>query len=438
MHLYNKVNLKEFNMGIPKRKNNIDVYSDRETEKGVNVLNRRQELLDRITKSDSFLPDSLLHEDMDSGMLDYVKTTFKVISDGVPIPTIPRILTIQRWAEFSNNWDFSDEDGNVKLPFIAIIRKPDVQPGTNPVTQRTIPDRQTFHYATVPTWNGTQMGADVYKMPQPVAVDVSYEVVFVCNKLRELNKFNKIVLQKFSSRQSYTSIKGHYIPIVLDGIEDNTPMETLDGRRFYLQTYKFTMLGLLIDNEEFEVKPAISRAFLVNEFILDKPVSKKLLTGNTDITVSTFTTDGTTLSYSVGEPMTKLFNVYLDGQILNRNTQYLHITGTSRITFLGVPELGDVVTVHYYKGKKDKKVDNITTFLNNYGEVVQQITESFTFQSTSTVYQILSYDIDSFISLDINGILQEENTNFIIQNTKQIKLLGTPSIGSVINITYLH
>jgi hypothetical protein len=38
------------------------------------------------------------------------------------------------------------------------------------------------------------MGADIYKMPQPVAIDMSYEIVFVCNKLRELNKFNKNVI----------------------------------------------------------------------------------------------------------------------------------------------------------------------------------------------------------------------------------------------------
>lgn len=425
-------------MGIPKRKNNISVYGNKETERGSDVLNRRQELLDRITKSDSFLPDSLLHEDMDMGMLDYVKNTFKVISDGNQIPTIPRILTVQRWGEFSNNWEFSDEDGNMKLPFIAIIRRPEVQPGTNPSLQRTIPDRQTFHYATVPTWDGTQMGADIYKIPQPVAVDVSYEVVFVCNKLRELNKFNKVVLQKFSSRQSYTQIKGHYIPLVLDGIDDNTPMETLDGRRFYLQTYKFTMMGLLVDDEEFEVKPAISRAFLVSEFLTNKPVSKKTISGNIDITVTTITADGSTTSYSVGEPITKLFNVYLNGELLIRDLQYLHITGTSRITFLGAPENGDKITINYYRGKKDDTVDNINTFLNNYGKIVYLSTESITFTSNSTVFLQLSYDLDSLVSLDINGILQNENENFIIQNTKQIKLLGTPSVGSVINITYLH
>ena len=198
------------------------------------------------------------------------------------------------------------------------------------------------------------------------------------------------------------------------------------------------MLGLLIDSEEFEVKPAISRAFLVTEFITDKPVSKKTITGNVDITVCKITADGTTTSYSVGEPMTKLFNVYLNGELLTRDLNYLHISGTSRLTFLGAPENGDIITIHYYRGKKDTQVDNVNTFLNNYGKVVYLTTESITFTAESTVYLQLSYDIDSFISLDINGLLQEENSNFVIQNTKQIKLLGTPSIGSVIDITYLH
>ncbi len=51
-------------MGVPKRKNNIDVYGGKETYQGKQVIERRQELLDRITKSDSYLPDSILHEDL--------------------------------------------------------------------------------------------------------------------------------------------------------------------------------------------------------------------------------------------------------------------------------------------------------------------------------------------------------------------------------------
>jgi hypothetical protein len=251
-------------MGLPKRKNNIQVYGKIENEEG-SIIGRRKELLERITKSDTYLPDSVLHDDLDLGMLDFVKENFKVVSDGNQIPIIPKILTIQRWGEFTNNWTFSDDDGNIKLPFVAIVRKPDVQFGTNPAVQRTIPDRREFFYASVPTWDGNQLGADIYKIPQPIAVDITFDVTIVCTKFRDINKFNKVVLQKFSSRQSYTSVKGHYIPIVLDRIEDNTPMDTLDGRRFYIQNYTFTMLGFLIDEEEFEVKPAINRILTMVE-----------------------------------------------------------------------------------------------------------------------------------------------------------------------------
>lgn len=253
-------------MGIPKkRKNNIQVYGVNQDPDGPAIVGRREELLQRIIKSDTFLPDSILHDDLDLGMLDFVKENFKVISDGAQIPIIPKILTIQRWGEFTNNWSFSDEDGNAKLPFIAIVRKPDVQLGTNPAIQRTIPDRRNFFYATVPTWDGNQMGADIYKIPQPIAVDLTFDVTIICTKFRDINKFNKVVLEHFSSRQAYTTVKGHYIPIVMDRIEDNTPMDTLDGRRFYVQNYTFTMLGFLIDDEEFEVKPAINRALTMVE-----------------------------------------------------------------------------------------------------------------------------------------------------------------------------
>lgn len=224
-------------MAIPKRKNNIQVY------KGKELTERRQELLDKITKSDSYLPDSVLHDDLDSGMLDFVKTNFQVISGGTKIPVIPKIMTIQRWSQITNTWEFSDDDGNMKVPLIAIIRRPDVQPGSNPSIIRTIPERQNFHYASVATWNGTQMGADIYKIPQPIPVDITYEVTIVCTKFRDLNKLNQIVLRKFASRQAYTTVKGHYIPIILEKVEDNSPIDQIDGRRYYLQNYQFTMLG---------------------------------------------------------------------------------------------------------------------------------------------------------------------------------------------------
>ena len=122
----------------------------------------------------------ILHDDLDKGMLEFVKSNLIVISDGIQIPIIPKILTVQRWGEITSTWTFSDEDGNMKVPFIGVIRRPDVQPGTNPIVQRTIPDRRQIFYTAVQTWNGTQRGADVYTMPQPVAIDIGFEVTIVC------------------------------------------------------------------------------------------------------------------------------------------------------------------------------------------------------------------------------------------------------------------
>lgn len=417
-------------MGIPKRKNNIDVYSKREHLRGQDIVDRRQELLDRITKSDSYLPDSILHDDLDGGMLDFVKKNFKIVTDGESIPIIPKILTIQRWGEFSNNWEFSDEDGNVKIPFIAIVRKPDVQPGTNPVTQRTIPDRSTFYYASVPTWNGTQMGADIYKIPQPVAVDLSFDVTIVCNKFRDLNRFNKIVLQKFSSRQAYTSIKGHYIPIILDKIEDNTPMDTIDGRRFYIQNYTFIMLGILIDSEEFEVKPAISRFFLLNEFLKNGNVGKKIVKrGLFETKTATFIADGMQTQFSVGETIGILFNVTINGIIQERDTDYFHISKTSKITFDNPPPDGSSIVISYYVGSKETLVDE-------YGKIFNVSTEYFTFTGNREI-NVTNY-VSDVISLDINGLLEEEGSGFEVLGGTKISLLFSPALNSRIGITYLH
>lgn len=411
-------------MPLPKRKNNISVYLGKE------LLDRRQELLERITKSDTYLPDSILHDDLDFGMLEYVKENFKVVSDGTQIPVIDRILTIQRWGEITNNWSFSDEDGNIKLPFIAIIRKPDVQPGTNPIVQRTIPDRRTFYYASVPTWNGTQMGADVYKIPQPVAVDISYEVIIVCQKFRDLNRFNKIVLQNFSSRQDYTTVKGHFIPIVLDKNSDNSPIDSMDGRKFYMQTYDFTMLGFLIDSDEFEIKPAVSRAFLMTEFIGTKPFEKKFFNKSIETTTAKFIADGMQTTFSVGESIGFLFSVAINGLVQEPEVDYFHIVGTSKVTFAEPPNENFEITISYYAGRN-------SVFIDSYGKPLFLQSENFIYDGSSLTFTVQN-KIDSVINVNVNGLIDEEGEGFAVSGDKDITLLFSPVIGSNIGITYIN
>ena len=239
---------------------------------GIQVPNRRKELSELITEDGTFLPKSVLHADMDRGMLDFVMEDLKTGVSGKKIPVIDRILTLQRWGEFSQTWSFSTPDKNVSLPFIVVVRQPDVQYGSNPSLQYTIPDRKQFHFAKVPTWDGNRKGYDIYTIPQPVPVDIIYDVKIICNRMRELNTFNKITLQKFTSRQAYTFVKGHYIPIIMQSIGDESKIDT-EERRYYQQSYKFQLQGFLLDEEEFEVKPAINRSLVLYGF--DEPNRKR-------------------------------------------------------------------------------------------------------------------------------------------------------------------
>jgi hypothetical protein len=247
-------------MGLPSKiKKNIPLTESK------TLLPRRRELLEKINKDGTYLPKSLLHADLDRGFLDFVKDELRVVVEGKTIPTVDIIVTTQNWTQFTETWNFQNIDKNSEPPFITTIRQPEVKFGTNPSLLYNIPNRRQYFYAQVPTWDGQRNGMDVYTIPQPVPVDITYSVKIICNRMRELNKFNQIVLEKFASRQAYAVIKGHYIPIVMGNITDESVME-VEKRKYYIQSYEFTMLGFLIDEDEFEVSPAITRVLQVVEF----------------------------------------------------------------------------------------------------------------------------------------------------------------------------
>ena len=246
-------------MGFPKQiKKNIDLTPHR------TLYPRRVELLDKINEHGTFLPKSILHADLDGGFLDFVKNDLKVVTEGKVIPTTDILITTQNWAQFTQTWNFQDLDKNVSPPFITVVRNPEIKYGSLPSLLWTIPNRKQFYYASVPSFDGDRINLDVYKIPQPVPVDIKYSVKIICNRMRELNALNKTILQKFSSKQAYTQIKGHYIPIIMDSVSDESVMD-VEKRKYYIQSYDFTMMGFLMDEDEFEVKPGVERIFQLYE-----------------------------------------------------------------------------------------------------------------------------------------------------------------------------
>jgi hypothetical protein len=303
---------------------------------------RREQLLEYINKDGTYLPNSVLHADLDKGMLEFVKEELRTVVSGKVVPTVDVLITTQNWSQFTETWNFVDSDFNVSPPFITTVRNPEVKSGSNPALLYTIPNRKQYYYATVPTWDGQRKGMDIYTIPQPVPVDITYSVKFICNRMRELNELNKNVLQKFSSRQAYTFIKGQYVPIILQNISDESVVD-LDKRKYYIQSYEFLMMGYLIDEEEFEVKPAISRTVQLLEAKTSRGGRKKSYPKNPSLFPLTFNFSAGTTAYTENYKYTadlafenndnvSTWDVYINDDYYGSDLDKIQITSGNNLT----------------------------------------------------------------------------------------------------------
>ena len=241
-------------MAYPKKKVNISV-----TEEG---KVRQQELIDMTNDKSTFLPKSILLRDLDGGMMDFVsKSHLKVNThNGQEIPVF--FLTKERWAEFSMTWKYADKDGNIVMPFITLRRSDAPKPGTNQNIKYRIAQNKKFDYVKIPTFDNGVHGVDIYKIPQPVPVDLTFETRIFTHFQKDLNSLNEIVQKQFASGEAYTNIKGYFIPIKLDGVTDESTMNDYEGKRFYSQTFTFIIQGFLQDEKDFEVEKGVRRAVL--------------------------------------------------------------------------------------------------------------------------------------------------------------------------------
>ena len=250
-------------MGLPKNyRRDLKMYP------GKIGVDKRKEILNEIDDNDTFLPKGVYHEDMDKSVVDYINNELSINFRNKKVPAI--LLSIQRWTEFTKTWKFSDQHKNIKIPFISIVRKPDAQVGTSYAGLFNIPGHPVFNYKRTLTWNWNRIGGKLYQIPQPVPVDLTYEVRFFCNKMRDLNKLNHKVLQEFRSSQRYIKVNGHPMPLTLDSIGDESVISDLEKRRFYVQTYTIKLLGYILDEEEYRVKPLLNATSMVTELLEEK------------------------------------------------------------------------------------------------------------------------------------------------------------------------
>jgi len=169
--------------------------------------------------------------------------------------------------------------------------------------------------------------------------------------------------------------------------------------------------------------------FLLNEFIKSNNFTKKYVVKTIEVTIASFPADGIQTQFSVGETINVLFTVAINGLIQVRDEDYFHVAQTSKITFVEAPPEGSVVTITYYKGRND-------TFVDTFGRPLNVVYDTFTYDGSSLEFTTSSA-IDSVISLDINGLVEDEGAGFEVSGTYKVKLLGTPVVGSKVSVVYL-
>lgn len=223
---------------------------------------RREQLFHNISDGGTFLPRGVLSRDMDESFIEFVQNEISPVINGEQLPAY--FFVLQRWSEFEQTWGNSDKFRNMVIPFLTIVRSPNTEVGTNQAGNWNIPGGRTYAYMKVPTWDGNRKGFDMYKIPQPTAVDLLYEVRLFANRHKEVNKYQEILQKAFRSRQYYIFVNGHPMPVTLEGIEDETKND-LEERRYYVITCNMRLSGYLMDEDDMEVVPAKSRALVFQE-----------------------------------------------------------------------------------------------------------------------------------------------------------------------------
>ena len=216
---------------------------------------RRLEMLSDILESGTFLPKTVEYKDIDEDFIRWVKEELKITSDdGVEFPTMV-LISNQRFSEYTQSWEFTDSNKNLLLNFKSVTRDNNPQYGQIQGGYWNIPGVDRFYLMKrqlVLDDNGSESFLDL-RMKQPMAVDLIYRLSIFTTQYHSINDFNTMVNKAFSSRQCYIKPNGHFMPMTLDGISDESSYK-IDDRQYYAQTYNIKVNAYVITENDYRVE----------------------------------------------------------------------------------------------------------------------------------------------------------------------------------------
>lgn len=229
------------------------IYKNRLTLRKQAVGNElRANIANRILKDSTPLPKTLLYSDIDEEFKNWVDKSLSISFEGKELPTIS-LFSNQRFSEYMQTWQNVDDKKNVILNFKTITRENNPKAGTIVGNIKNIPGEHSVLMKTVEAYdkNNRKYYID-YRLKQPLTVDLLYTITLVTNKYELLNEFNLIVNDKFKSITCYIQPNGHYIPMKLNDISDESEY-SIDNRQYYSQSYNITVMAYIIKEDDYIV-----------------------------------------------------------------------------------------------------------------------------------------------------------------------------------------
>lgn len=227
-------------------------------------LERRQNLTKEELSNSSPLPMPLNYEDIDKEFKRWVDEDLEIVADGKRIPTYT-LYSNQRFSEYMQSWEHTDEKKNPILNFKTITRESNPQSGTILGQSKNIPGEKTFLMNRIEARDKNDRPYYIeYRMKQPIPVDFRYTVSIMTNKYELLNKFNLLINDKFKAIDCYVRVKGHFISMKCENISDESQY-SIDDRQFYSQSCIILVTSYIIPEDSFEVKEVPNMKFIALE-----------------------------------------------------------------------------------------------------------------------------------------------------------------------------
>lgn len=225
-----------------------------------------------ILQDAPIFPKPLEYEDIDNAMFNFVDEYIPMVIKGKSTPTFT-LYSNQRFSEYSQSWEHTDEDGNLLMNFKTISRENNPKPGANQGGYWNIPGnkRHTLLIRDVLEDNGEEV-YEIYSMGQPFAVDLTYRISIITDLFENINAFNQKINDLFKARQCYIRPNGHFLPVTLEEINDNTEY-TISERKFYNQTVTVKVMAYIISEDDFKIekKPKRIKLFMQGDVRRPKP-----------------------------------------------------------------------------------------------------------------------------------------------------------------------